>query len=141
MSIITLTVDWPHISPTYFGRKWLTFRYDDEKMILGGETLRFIDPDGECFALAKVKGVFYMTPQEFIKAGFPYYRKYELEEFLDMMNRYYDDPVSKHTECKGISYEISSLIGDYFSDDEEQSEIPDFEGEEIVKEAQKGGEE
>jgi len=127
MGVKTLTVDWEHIGPTRFGAKWLTFRYNDEKSILYGDTLRLVDPDGECFALADVKGVFYMTVEEFIRAGFPYYRDYDLEEFLERMNGYYDDPISKHTECKGISYELSCHIGDYGSDDEEEIEDSNLE--------------
>lgn len=134
MSVTTLTVDWPHIGPTVHGGKWLSFRYDDEKHIMYGDTLRLVDPDGECFALADVKGIFYMTVQEFIRAGFPYYRDYELEEFLEMMNRYYDDPISKHTECKGISYEISAIMGDYFSEDEDETAESSLEDYDIVGE-------
>lgn len=127
MGVKTLTVDRDHVTPTLLGVKWLTVRYDDEKYIRKGDTLRLVDPDGECFALATVEGTLLLTVNEFINFGFPYYRKYDLKEFLEMMNSYYDDPISRYTECKVISYDVSTIMGDYR---ERQAKIYEFEEDE-----------
>lgn len=114
MSIIDLKVDWPHVSPTMHGSKKITLRYDDEKNIRRGCTLRLMDPDEEVFALADVLATWDTTPEQFMSRRYPYYRDITLGELLDMMNCYCSDNITKYTRCKAISHRVKSRMAGYY---------------------------